>query len=181
VSGKAPAGWAIVEYHDGAGSTNLVGNVTYSGLTGLAIQNPEGVVVFKLEGIYGIGGPYGCFRYFQFADDSPAYLAEVQDINLEWNWPPLVMVDLTSASYQEYMLFDVRVRRIGTTLYWDRYAGDAYFQAGCGMMEHIFVFTNLQFTGDSWSLNGYRYTINRASPESDLLILDEILKSLAAR
>jgi hypothetical protein len=181
VSGEAPAGWRIMEYHDGAGSTMLVGEVTYTGLTGLAIQNPEGVVVFKLEGVYGIGGPYGCLRYFQFADDSAAYLAEIQEMNLENNLPPLVKVDLSSASYQEYMFFDLRVRRVGTALYWDRYAGDAYFQAGCGMMEHIFVFTNPTFAGNSVILNSYRYRINQDSPDSDLLMLDEILSSLTMR
>ncbi|OGC38374.1 hypothetical protein A2V54_01700 [candidate division WWE3 bacterium RBG_19FT_COMBO_53_11] len=179
VSGEVPEDWTIVEYQNGAGSTMLTEGVTYAGLTGLEIKNPDGAVVFKLAGVYGIGGVDSCQKYFQFSDDSAAYLAEIQGINAEVSDPAPTIVDLTTVTHQEYELFGVRVRRIEKKLYWDKTAGDAYFQAACGISERIFNFTNPAFTGDGTSIKNYQHTLNETSPESELLELDAILESLA--
>ncbi len=178
--GEVPEGWTIVEYKNGAGSDMLVSGVTYTGLTGLEVKNPDGTVVFKLEGVYGIGGLDSCQNYYQFSDDSAAYLAGVQATNTEVGEPAPTIVDLTAAAYQDFELFGIPVRRISTAIYWDVTAGDAYFQAACGIRARIFNFTNPAFSGDGTSINSYQFTINTTSPESDLLELDTILNSLTA-
>lgn len=178
VHGELPEGWEVVEYQNGAGSDMLVSGVTYVGLTGLEVKNPDGTVVFKIKGVYGIGGLGICQNYFQFSDDSATYLSQIQTTNSEVGEAAPTIVDLTSTTYQEYELFGVRVRRIGQDLYWDKVSGDTYFQAACGISERIFNFTAPTFTGDSMAIDSYRFTINETSPESDLLTLDEILQSL---
>jgi hypothetical protein len=179
VSGEVLEGWTIVEYQNGAGSTMLVSGVVYTGLTGLEVKNPDGTVVFKLAGVYGIGGVDSCQKYFQFSDDSAAYLTEIQGINAEVGEAAPTIVDLTTTTYQDYELFGIHVRRVEKKIYWDKTAGDAYFQAACGISERIFNFTNPTFTDGGTSIKNYQYTLNETSPESDLLELDEILQSLA--
>lgn len=178
VKGKVPEGWTVLEHQNGAGSAMLTSGVTYLGLTGLEVKNPGGTTVFKLEGVYGIGGLGSCQNYFQFSDDSATYLSEIQGINAEVDTSAPTIVNLTSAAYKEYELFDVRVRRVEKKIYWDKTAGNAYFEAACGISEKIFNFTTPKFTGDSVSINSYRYTVNETSPETDLLELDKILDSL---
>ncbi|MDP1710774.1 MAG: hypothetical protein Q8L46_02440 [candidate division WWE3 bacterium] len=178
VKGKVPEGWTVLEHQNGAGSSMLTSGVTYLGLTGLEVKNPGGTTVFKLEGVYGIGGLGSCLNYFQFSDDSAAYLSEIQGINAEVDTSAPAIVNLTSAAYKEYELFDVHVRRVEKKIYWDKTAGNAYFEAACGISEKIFNFTTPKFTGDSVSINSYRYTVNETSPETDLLELDKILDSL---
>lgn len=176
--GEVPEDWTIVEYKDGAGSDMLVSGVTYTGLTGLEIKNPSGTVVFKLEGVYGIGGVESCENYYQFSDDSAAYLAQVQATNAEVGEPAPTIVDLTSATYQESDLFGIQIRRIGTTIYWDVISGDAYFQSACGIRKPFFNFPTLTFDGDGTSIDSYQFTVNGTSPESELLELDTIFESL---
>ncbi len=158
----------------------LVSGVAYLGLTGLEVKNPAGTVVFKLQGVYGIGGLATCESYYQFADNSAAYLAGIQGINAEEGSPAPTIVNLATTAYQEYELFAVPVRRVEKNLYWDKTDGDAYFQAACGISERILDFASPTFTGDGTAINNYQYALDETVPESDLLQLDQILQSLVA-
>lgn len=178
VSGEVPEDWTILEYKNGAGTDMLTSGVTYTGLTGLEVKNPTGTVVFKLEGVYGIGGVDSCENYYQFSDDSAAYLAQVKATNVEVGQPAPTIADLTAATYQEYELFGIRIRRIGTAIYWDVTTGDSYFQAACGIRKPFFNFVAPTFKGDGTSVDSYQFTVNSTSPESELLELDAILESL---
>jgi len=179
VSGEVPEDWTIVEYQNGAGSTMLTGGVTYTGLTGLEVKSPAGIVVFKLEGVYGVGGLDSCENYYQFSDDSAAYLAQVQATNAEVGEPAPTIADLTTATYQESELFGIRIRRIGTVIYWDVTTGDAYFQSACGIRKRFINFASPTFNGGGMAVDSYQFTVNETSPESELLDLDTILESLA--
>jgi len=183
ISASVPENWTVAEYKDGAGTDMLVSDQTYTGLTGLEIKNPAGDVIFKLNGVYGIGGLGGCQTYFQFSDDSPSYYNEVLSANAEVGAAAPTVVDLTQSSYTQINLFDAKVRRVGTDLYWDTDPQTALFEAACGIQENLFDFGAPQFTvtdsfGGEFGSGIYQFTVLGTATEEELTQLDYILNSL---
>ncbi len=182
LSATIPENWTVVEYQDGAGTDMLVSGQTYTGLTGLEVKNPADVVVFSLKGVYGIGGIGGCQTYFRFADDSTTYYNDVVAANAEVGIPTPTVVDLTTATFSEINLFDAKVRRVATELYWDTDPVTSEFEAACGIQENIFDFGAPQFTISSPSgpvgAGIYQFSVLETATEEELTQLDDILDSL---
>jgi hypothetical protein len=183
VRAQLPQEWTIKEYKNGAGSTMLTSGVTYTGLTGLEIKNPAGKVIFKLQAVYGIGGVGGCDTYFEFDDDSTTYYNSVLAANSEVGRANPSIVDLRSIPYSEFGVFDARVRRIGTNLYWDTDGDATYFEAACGIQEKIFDFGAPQFRIPSMGGTSgiYQFSVRSSATSDELTKMDAILESLEVR
>jgi hypothetical protein len=178
VTATLPEEWTIIEYFDGDGSDILVEGVTYEGLTGLKIFNPDDDTVFALAAVYGIGGIEACNDYYEFPDNSLSYYQEVATAANEIGITPNI-IEVAADTYTEFTLFDLRVRRGGYTLYWDLNSDDpSSFDAACGMNAHIFIFDDLQFSADGNSLGNYQFDLSNSVNEADLLTLDSVLDSL---
>jgi len=178
--------WSIVEYKNGTGSTMLTSGLTYKGLTGLGVKNSQGTVVFKLEGVYGIGGAGGCTTYFKFDDDSSTYYNSIVSANAEVSSPAPTIVDLRGLPYSTIILFGTKMRRIGTNLYWDTDPAVTYFEAACGTQERIFTFSSPQFTISGpqitpETLGNYQFEVPKTVTAGDLIKLDAVLNSLKVK
>lgn len=169
--------WTIQEYFDGNGSNMLVEGVVYSGLTGITIARPDGTIVFRMKGVYGIGGVSGCMEYFQFPDDNAAYYAQVVADTAEIGEVPAVTV-INDGTYVEYSFLGLRVRRAGTHLYWDKIDLNTFFEAACGIDQGIITPVDLTFTGDGSNIGNYRIDIVNAPTADELDQLDAILNHI---
>ncbi len=172
-----PDGWTIQEYYDGAGSDMLVSGVAYTGLTGLTVTKPGGTVVFEMGGVYGIGGTDACMEYFEFPDSSVAFHDEVfNDSAVEGVVPTVITI--ADGDYVEYSFLGLRVRRVGTDIYWDAIDGNASFDAACGIMQHFISPADLSFSGDGTAIGNYEIQIVNAPSEAELNTLDGILNHI---
>ena len=175
VTAQLPEGWTIVEYLNGDGTTMLV-DQPYTGITALKVFTPDSEEAFSLRGIDGIGGIDACDTYYQFADDSPGYLAEKQT-QADEMFMTLTIQDLSATEYTEFTLFDIPVRRIGTTLYEDSLPGNEFFEASCGINELLEI-EQLTFNGGGYDSHTFSKTIDPTLTDTELLQLDSILESL---
>jgi hypothetical protein len=179
VGAEIPEGWTINEYFNGDGSNMLVEGVTYTGLTGLEVVNPDSEVVFNLIALNGIGGTNECPEYYHFADTDAAYQAAIIAQSTTEGTVPAV-VNLVGTDYSELTLFDVNSRRIVTALYRDMTVGDATFDAACGIEADAWTIEEISFTSDGSTNHTYDPTITPGTPDEELEILDVILDSLVA-
>jgi len=183
VTGETPQGWTIVEYKNGLGTTMLTSGVNYTGLTALEVKNPTGEVVFAMHAVYGVGGVDICQNYYKFADNSTTDFNSITNYNAEAGEPAPTIVDLSTSTYSSIDLFDIKVRRIGTKLYWDTNPALTTFEASCGALENFFAFGTPRFTiietGNPPQTNGgYHFVVLTTATTEDLATLDSILSSL---
>jgi hypothetical protein len=175
VTAELPEGWTIVEYTDGEGSDMLV-EQPYTGLTGLKVFTPDSVEAFSLRAVDGIGGIDACGEYYQFPDDNPSYLSDMQDLATDVGMD-LTITPFGAGDYTEFELFGIPVRRVGYDLYKDRYPGNEFFEAACGINEFMQI-DQLTFTGGSYESHTYGESIGGLLNNGELLTLDGILASI---
>ena len=174
-------GWSIVEYVNGAGSDMLVSGVTYVGLTGLEVKNASDVVVFKMEGVNGIGGTDYCGEVFQFSDSSATYVQDTYDASVALGQGTPLIVDLSGDTYAAYEFLGTNIRRIDYDLYWDTSTAGS-FDAACGIAAGVRKLTTISFEGTQGAitdtLDSYSFDIPATVSSSDLLLLDQVLENL---
>lgn len=177
VTAELPEGWTITEYYDGDGSEMLVDGPTYAGLTGLTVNNPEGVTVFKLEGVQGIGGPDSCENYYQFSDSGEDYYNDIVANSALVGVTPTV-VEIAEGDYTESSLFGLELRRAGYNIYWNKSEDEGVFNAACGIEGRILSLDTLTFDTDGTATGSYQFTVVSTATATELGTLDEILHSL---
>ncbi|MBU1120168.1 hypothetical protein KKA50_03170, partial [Patescibacteria group bacterium] len=171
-----PEGWTMQEYYDGQGTEYLSDGPDYVGLTGLKLFNPDGVQMFYLAGVNGIGFA-GCSEYYAFADDNPAYRAEAQASADEMG-DTMNINDFSNMPYAEYEVLGRTVRRIATKIYLDDEEGNNFFEAPC--FNVVVTFEGLSYTdADSYPYQAYFYGFNTTITGDELLQVDSILESLS--
>ena len=165
----------IIEYMDGEGTEYLIKDETYTGLTGLAIVNPDNKRVFSMMAVTGIGFA-GCPVYAQFKDDNPSYFAEMEDAAMvvDGSWD---IKDYTNVEYSEFEFLGTTIRRISKDYYYDSREGNNYFEPPC--VDGVIGLEGLIFT-DSNGYDGeaYFYGAEDTATEADLNIVDTILESV---
>lgn len=181
ITAELPEGWVVSEYYDGEGGAIMVEGPVYEGLTGITVSNPDEEVVFELGAVMGVGGTDACSEFFQFADTSEGYYDEVLALAVSEEMGPPTITDFTSTDYTEFSFFEKAIRRIGTTLYWDKTPATASFDAACGMNHGLWSLDHLYFLADETESNSYQAKVTAGTPEAELLILDEILASFAPK
>jgi hypothetical protein len=176
LSAIVPSGWSIEEYFDGDGTSMVMEDGEYTGLTGIKIFNEEKEIM-HIEAVYGIGFE-ACPEIPRFLDSSTEYEEEQENIAAEIE-ETVTYLDYTNTPYSEFEWLGKRIRRLSTTLYYDRVEGDEYFEPQC---EKNFL--NLEMFGfeDSQGYKGtvYMYTISQDATEEELETLDKILVSMIA-
>ncbi|MBN2100682.1 hypothetical protein JW710_02205 [Candidatus Dojkabacteria bacterium] len=177
VSGTYASGWQIKEYLDGAGSSMLVSGVTYQGLTGLEIYTPSNKLVFKMSAVSGIGGTDACEKLHTFSDTSASYISDVQTRSLA-SGVTTTVVDLSASTYSQFNLFDLKARRIGSDLYYDKTSASS-FDTACGIDYQFWWFNNLKFKADGSDTSGYDVEIMNSPTPSEFTELENILGSLS--
>jgi len=179
VSATLPADWSIVEYKDGAGTTMLVSGPSYTGLTALEVLNSSSQTVFKLTAAYGIGGTDQCSTYAKFSDFNQADYNAHNIENVANFQTVIALVDVSGETFTNIDFLGLNVRRIGTTLYWDKVGGNEYFEpASCGLEPNFPTITTLNFFVDGNAQAGYQWKIVGSPTNDDLLMLDAVLSSL---
>jgi hypothetical protein len=175
LSAQLPKGWRLIEYMDGEGTDYLIEDETYTGLTGLAIVNPDSKRVFSMMAVTGIGFA-GCPVYAQFEDDNPSYFAEMEDAAMvvDGTWD---VKDYTNVTYSEFEFLGTTIRRINKDYYYDAREGNNYFEPPC--VDGVIGLEGLMFT-DSGGYDGeaYFYGAEDTATEVDLDIVDTILESV---
>jgi hypothetical protein len=180
VSATLPNDWSIVEHKDGAGTTMLVTGPSYTGLTALEVLNASSQSVFKLTAAYGIGGSDQCSTYAKFSDFNQADYSELNIQNVSNYQTVITLVDVSAENFTKFDFLGLNVRRIGTTLYWDKISGNEYFEpASCGLDPSFPSFTSLNFFVDGNAQTGYQWKIVGTPSSEDLLKLDAVLDSIA--
>lgn len=174
-----PTGWLITEYYDGDGTTMMDTGASYTGLTGIKIEN-EGEEIMTIEGVSGIGF-VDCQELPRFEDSSQEYEQMQEELNQEIGAEEIVYIDFTDTFYSEFEWLGRRFRRIETALYYDTIDEDGeFFQPQCEVsfirLEALGFEDEEGFEGDT-----YMYTISLDATEQELLLLDQILTSFTAR
>jgi len=180
ISAVLPDGWQIVEYYDGAGTDMLVETLSYEGISAIEVINPDNEVIFKLKGVYGIGGTDYCAEYYKFADFDQADYDYFEGVNDEFFQVDLPIVDLSGVSYSEINLFERELRRVDKVLYIDRIDTNATFDAGCGISKAMWEIESLTLNQDTYVNHTYTWYINDSATDQELEILDDILNSFVA-
>lgn len=183
LTATVPTDWYIVEYTTEAGSDMLMDGTSYSGLVAFRVFDENDTEMFYTKGVDGIGGTLGCDNTYDFGDTSANYLAHGNDLtNLVGTTPSVV--DMTSATYVEYMLLGQLVRRVGTDIYRDAYPTESGFNTACGIDGGFVELTSL---GHTRTLSGvtdtnytYAWQIIGTPSAAELLELDSVLESLTA-
>jgi hypothetical protein len=179
VSATLPTDWSIVEHKDGAGTTMLVTGPSYTGLTALEVLNASSQSVFKLSAAYGIGGSDQCSTYAKFSDFNQADYSALNIQNVTNYQTVITLVDVSSEAFTKFDFLGLNVRRIGTTLYWDKVSGNEYFEtASCGLDPSFPSITSLNFFVDGNAQTGYQWKVVGTPSNEDLLKLDSVLGSL---
>ena len=180
ISAVLPNDWQIVEYFDGQGTDMLVSNVSYDGLSAIEVINPDNEVIFKLKGVYGIGGTDYCSNYYQFEDFDQADYDYFNGVSEEFYGEELPIIDLSAESYSEINLLDRELRRIDKKLYIDTKDNNATFDAGCGIYENMWEIESLTLMQDTHEGHTYTWSISNTVTDEELEILDDILNSFSA-
>lgn len=171
-----PQDWTIIEYLDGDGTDMLVGEVTYTGLTGLKILHGE-KTIFEMGAVSGIGF-IGCPELPIFDDSSEAYLQEQIEMNDEVGMT-MVTTDYTNTPYFDFSWFGKSFRRVNTLLYFDTVLNNNFFEPQCeGGLITVPGFSFMD--GDGYEGTAYFYGINELATANELLLLDSILESMAS-
>jgi len=156
ISADVPTGWTVTEYEDGAGGYGLLSDAIYDGLTAITVSNPAGDVVFKIEGVNGIGGTGECSQVYQFADTDAAYVLEQQNLTVGLGNPIPPTVDLAGQDYVDFELFGMEGRFLGNTAYWNvASVGSGAFNPACNMLQVALENVGLSF---DYTTSGQTYT-----------------------
>ena len=171
-----PSGWRIEEYLDGEGTSMIMDGTEFTGLTGIKIFNGEKEIM-HIESVYGIGFE-ACPEIPRFLDSSTAYEEEQESIAAEID-ESVTYLDYTDTLYSEFEWLGKRVRRVGTTLYYDTILDNEYFEPQCEVA--FFQLEDLGFEDADGRVGSvYMYTISQDATEEELEILDKILVSMVA-
>jgi len=166
--------WEIEEYFNGEGTTMMAGETDFTGLTGLRILHGNKEIM-RIEAVSGIGF-LGCPQLPRFADSSPTYEQEMEELN-EITGENIIYLNYTNTLFSEFDFFEYKTRRVETEIYFDKIDGNEYFEPQCETQFfrwQSFGFTDSNgFTGDS-----YMYTISQSATEDELEVLDQILASM---
>ena len=177
VKAQLPEGWSIKEYKDGDGTKLMVDDSNPKGLTGLEVKKGE-TVMFKLEGLDGYGSNY-CGELAHFKDLGKEYEDEIRTQNEEAGVETKIL-DYTSTPYTETNLFGIKTRRVEKTLYYDTIEEGGYFEPQC--VKNVLIFKDLKFAvgkaPNQTEKGDYQYTLSEGVNEENLVMLDEILKSM---
>ena len=182
LSAQLPQGWMLVEYYNGAGTNMLTEGVSYTGLTGVAIKNDKGQVVFTLKAVSGIGGPSTCPKYYKFPDNNDIYMHNKATLSQQ-NGVTTQVVNVTAGNYTETALLDHVLRRVKNKNIYvaDMNLNDSKYESACGIDLHILQFSPIYFkTGGIVKEHSYQLDIQPGISESDLLKLDNVLFSIKA-
>jgi len=125
LSAQLPKDWTIIELENGIGNDSISGNKV-TGLTGVQIENSDGVTLFRIDAMSGIGGTTMCYKIYKFNDTPQAYIdARIDNNNANWvgeagGTPnPPEIIDLSDTTYTQIELLGHAIRIIGTTIYWN--------------------------------------------------------------
>jgi len=181
IDAETPTGWSIVEYFDGAGSDMLVGGVVYDGLTGIEVKHGT-VVIFSLKAVNGIGGISACSEVVEFSDTSPTYISDTISEAATAGITTTV-IDHTTTTYSEFLIFSNRMRRISHDLYWDMDMTNHSFETNCGLDGTAFPAYGLEFVTDPGTAieltnTTYWYEMNAAATSAELNTLETILGTI---
>ncbi|MFH1547483.1 MAG: hypothetical protein ABIC57_03280 [bacterium] len=179
VTAELPEGWSIVEYFDGAGTDMTVTGVTYVGLTGLEIINPDDDVVFSIKAVDGIGGVDSCETYAQFPDYNVTHYNEDVTLSAEIG-VTTSPVTYTADDYTEFDFLGLSVRRVEDYLYIDEVAGNSYFEPPCGLLASAWQISDISYTTEGVESHAYIWEVDDEATDAELLQLDAILASIEA-
>jgi hypothetical protein len=192
ISARFPQGWTFSELQNGEGNDSLSGD-GLTGLTGIQIQNNDGVTLFRIDAMYGVGGTSMCNQIYKFNDTPQAYI-DARTANNDTNWgtgaggtpnPPGI-VDLTAAAYTQLDLLGHEIRIVGTTIYWN---DDTYSPQFNNAFVPLCDEDALGFPGladisfkSPTEPNDHNYTAEIVGnpTAADLLTLEQVLRSLKA-
>jgi len=170
-----PPDWTIEEYYDGNGTDMLPEGTDFEGLTGLKIFKNQ-TEIFYLKAIYGIGFA-GCPSYSKFTDEDPVYFAQIEEDNLV-SGTETTVTDYTQSEYVEFELLGKTFRRVERAYVYDTILGNEYFEPPC--VPSLVTFEDLEYIPeDGEPTTAYDYGITENATSEDLVILDEILESIA--
>jgi hypothetical protein len=174
-----PEDWTFVEYEDGVNDKYLTSGVVYKGLTGFAILDETDTELYRTDAVYGVGSMDVCETYYKFADFDQAHLDD-KKADLEELEGTMQIKDMSYASYNEYNILEVRIRRIAADVYWDENDANAKFDAACGgISRYTLPYSTIAYTTDGKTENNYWTKLPLGTTNSaTLMLLDNALKSL---
>jgi hypothetical protein len=186
IEASLPDGWSIKEYEDGANfDDDLKGS--FKGLTSVVIFDENTNKLLSVDAIPQ--GGYGILEYcsevFKFQDSDPNYFDEQYRENLEYaknlgvDESEIKTIDLSEEEYFDIEFLDLRVRRIGTDLYYFSKNGQIPL---CDIMP-LFSHYGLEYTVDEqrtgwYSQNLYQLRIEPDASKGSLILLDKVLESM---
>lgn len=182
IKAALPTGWLIKEYNDVSGMNLHMDNLEYSGLTGLDVLDQNGVVIFSLNGIDGIGGGGGCLEIGVFEDTQSSYVEGIQIETEELGIGVTQQKDLTGVDYSSILFLGEKFRRVGTDLYTADKSDDV-FNTFCGIKADFIQVEGLSFSVEqpepSYTSNVYHFEISKdvALSDATLTELDSVLNS----
>lgn len=176
-----PANWSVVEYENGNGSSMLSQGDPYSGLTGVYINNPSAITVFKIQAVNGIGGTDQCSEYAKFSDFNQSDYNTKNTYNITNFGTPITLLDLTGQTYSSLAFLGVTGRRVGEDFYWDKVTGNNTFESACGMDLAFPPLKGISFSQGGTSMKTYSVTFTQGTSAAELLELDGILNTLAVK
>lgn len=169
-------GWRVKEL-EGGNYYPTSGEI--KGFSGFEIYKGD-LLVFKLNGVDGVGSNPLCGEVAKFNDTSEEYINSYKN----YSEAPAQVIDLTGAQYSEFNLFDRKIRRIGERFYWDELSKtDSYFNPSCGFMGSFLTSNILNIIisrpgGSEDSINLFHLDLAENLTDEDLLTLDTTLDSL---
>lgn len=171
--------WTVKKYYDGKGSGMLMDGAVYKGVTGIEVINNK-IVGAKIEAVYGVGGTNLCSKIYKFADTSPDFIKAREDENKYPSNSPYEIVDLANHKYEDFMVYGVRARRVGSAFYWTKETNANYFNPECGTTR-VFINTKgsaLYFTANGEKSYNYQLTLNDKLTEEELSSLVKYISTL---
>lgn len=184
VNATLHTGWSIVELTDNAGMEMYAddGSTVITGLSGLEVYDENSVKVFSFNGVDGIGGIEACSEVGVFSDTETSHLQNINAANAEVGEAAAIEVDLSGEVYSDIEMLGLRMRRLGTTLYFAASDAPSAFNTLCGLNSQFVIIPGVSFTVAQTGLapytgSSYAYEIF-VSDEAILEKLGDVLNSL---
>lgn len=185
IQATIPFDWNIREYDDESGMEAFIsgGNAEFDGLTGLEIRNAKDQVVFRLQGIDGVGGAGGCSEVGQFNDTELSYIQTIQADNESLEFEPAVVIDLKNTEYSPIFTLGLRFRRVENKLYLAIEENPTVFNTACGINAQFVRITELGFSVEddlgSYRIDAYSFELNSdITDNTELVKLGGVLNTL---
>jgi hypothetical protein len=175
IQATVPDGWSLKLAYNGEGSSTLMSDSNYSGLTGIEVKK-DSTTVFSMNAISGIGMA-DCDTYYTFADSTPLDKVAIE----EESGNPITIVDLSKETFTKVSLLEKDFRRIGSTYYENIGTDSKHFEPTCylGITSFKNLFANQSINGaDKEEVNSYTFKVTKGLTEEDYKILDSILNSV---